>query len=323
MCLKKLINPILFQGSINKKQYFEGWYYKQVSQDEKIVISFIPGISISENDPHSFVQYILVTDRGSGQKEIKTGYIRFPMESFSYSDNPFKMQIGNNSFAETEVYLNLKDNNININGSLELGPLTPIKRNFLMPNIMGYFAYIPKMECYHGVVSMSHSLKGILKINDIALDFENGKGYIEKDWGTSFPKKYIWLQCNNFRNINTSVVASIADIPFMKRSFLGFLCNLTLNGKEYRFATYNNSKLRIEKVNNENIVFVLENKKARLIIETDLKQQGELIAPKSGKMEKKIKEGLSGGVKVNLFDKISKITYEDIGLCSGIEIVGY
>ena len=323
MSSRKIINPILFQGSIHKKQYFEGWYYKQVSQDEKIVISFIPGISTNDNDPHSFVQYILVTDRGSGQKEIKTGYVRFPLEAFSYSNDSFKIQIGDNIFSEAGISHNLKDDNININGSLGFGTFTQIKRNYLMPNIMGYFAYIPKMECYHGIVSMNHSLKGNLKFNEEAIDFENGKGYIEKDRGTSFPKKYIWIQCNNFKNYTTSVVASLADIPFMGRSFQGFLCNLTVEGKEYRFATYNNSKFKLEKANNEVIILVFENSKALLRIEADLKQQGELIAPKSGKMEKRIKEGLSGGVKINLFDKVSRITHEDIGLCSGIEIVGY
>lgn len=322
MSLRKITHPIVFQGSLKKKHYFEGWYYKQVSQDEKSVISFIPGISTSQDDPHSFVQYILVTTLDSGCKEITTGYMRFPLEAFKFSNNPFKIQIEENVFTETSISVNLCDDKIKIQGIINLGAFTTIERCVLMPNIMGYFAYIPKMECYHGVVSMNHSINGSLKINGVEMDFQNGKGYIEKDWGTSFPKKYIWIQCNNFRNHNTSVVASIADIPFMKKSFKGYLCNLTVDGEEYRFATYNNSKLKLEKVNNENLIIILENKKAILHIEADIKQQGELIAPQRGKMEKRIKEGLSGGVKINLYNKKSKISYEDIGLIPGIEIVG-
>ena len=48
--LRKIRYPILFQGNLKKKNYFEGWYYKQVSKDEKEVISFIPGISLFDND---------------------------------------------------------------------------------------------------------------------------------------------------------------------------------------------------------------------------------------------------------------------------------
>ena len=47
---------------------------------------------------------------------------------------------------------------------------------------MGYFAYIPKMECYHGIVSMNHMVNGVIRINDVDIDFNNGKGYVEKDW---------------------------------------------------------------------------------------------------------------------------------------------
>ena len=41
---------------------------------------------------------------------------------------------------------------------------------------------------------MNHTVNGVLMINNEEIDINNGKGYIEKDWGTSFPKKYIWIQ---------------------------------------------------------------------------------------------------------------------------------
>ena len=217
------------------------------------------------------------------------------------------IQLGENVFSESIVSVKLSDDKITIEGNLKLGSFTPIERSILMPNIMGFFAYIPKMECYHGIVSMNHSVAGILKINGEETNFSDGKGYIEKDWGTSFPKKYIWIQCNNFKNNKTSVVVSLADIPFMKKSFSGYLCNLCFEGKEYRFATYYNSKMKIEKLTNEKIIIVLEKREAIFRIEADLKQQGELIAPQMGKMETRIKEGLSGRVKINLYNKKSKI----------------
>ncbi|CAG8565531.1 14480_t:CDS:2, partial [Racocetra fulgida] len=38
------------------------------------------------------------------------------------------------------------------------------------------------------------------KDNSKKIGFENGYGYIEKDWGTNFPQSYIWAQTNNFIN---------------------------------------------------------------------------------------------------------------------------
>ena len=48
---KKILHPELFQGNHKKNNYFEGWYYKLVSFDQKTSIAFIPGISINKKDP--------------------------------------------------------------------------------------------------------------------------------------------------------------------------------------------------------------------------------------------------------------------------------
>jgi tocopherol cyclase len=323
MWLNKIRKPLLFQGNNKKENYFEGWYYKQVSMDHKRVISFIPGISLFNNDVHSFIQYIYVSLDENNKKIIKTGYVKYPIKDFKFNNDPFKLQIADSIFTESMITIKILDENINIEGSLNLDSFTPIKKSVLAPNIMGFFAYIPKMECYHGIVSMNHSVKGILSINNEEIDFDNGKGYIEKDWGTSFPERYIWIQGNNFSNNNTSIFCSVADIPFMGKSFLGYICNLIIYGVEYRFATYNNSKLKIESRNKEKIVLILENSKVKLKMEAYLNEVGELIAPKQGRMIKVLKEEVSGKVKINLYNKINEIAYEDICCMAGIEVVGF
>ena len=321
--LEKINNTMLFQGKLEKRHYFEGWYYKQVSKDERQVVSFIPGISLFKNDLHSFVQYIFVKLDENNKKTIQTGYIKYPIEAFKFRNDPFMIKVGENIFSETMASVKLVDDKINIKGILKLGSLAHIEKSILMPNIMGFFTYIPNMECYHSVISMNHSLSGKLKINDSEIDFNSGKGYIEKDWGTSFPKQYIWIECNNFKNKTISVFTSVANIPFMKKSFRGYLCNLSIEGKEYRFATYNKSVLKIDEVSSKGVKLFLENKLAILKIEAIVDKTGELIAPENGKMQKLIKEGLSGDVKISLFNKKTKITYEDVGCMAGIEIVNF
>lgn len=323
MLLNKITHPLLFQGNNKSKEYFEGWYYKQISKDEKTVISFIPGISMFNNDVHSFVQYIFVSTDRDNKKTIKTGYVRYSINDFKYNNSPFMLQIGDNIFTESMISINIIDTDLHIEGTLKFGQFTPIKKSVLSPNIMGCFAYIPKMECYHGIVSMNHLVNGMLRINDKEIDIRGGNGYVEKDWGTSFPKKYIWIQCNNFMNKGTSIFCSIAHIPFMRKSFLGYISNLVINGIESRFATYNNSKLKIENITNEKISILLENSKERLIIEANLKDSGELIAPHQGKMQKIIKEEVLGEVKIYLYNKQNKTFYEDTSCMAGIEIVGY
>ena len=323
MWSKKLKDPFIFQGAIKESQYFEGWYFKQVSKDEKRVISIIPGISLVKGDSHSFVQYVLVCMDENNNKLMKTGYVRYPLRDFKVENEPFTLQVSDNYFSRSMISVRILDGNTIITGTLHFGDFTPIQRTVFMPNIMGIFAYLPKMECYHGICSMTHSVNGVLKIQEDEMDFNDGKGYIEKDWGTSFPQKYVWIQCNNFIKKSTSLFCSIAKIPISTKSFIGFIANLVLEGKEYRFATYNHSKLKIESIHDGKIMIILEHKKAKLIIEGKVNETGKLIAPRNGKMQDIIKEELSGEVSIHLYDKQRDKTYEEYGLVAGIEIVGF
>lgn len=321
--LNKVHHPIIFQGNLNKKKYFEGWYFKQVSADQKISVSFIPGISINDGDKHSFIQYIFIETDETDHKVINTGYVRYPIESFSYVDNPFRVSIGDSTFSKKNISIHLQDESFHFEGEIELGPLQKIGTSILQPNIMGIFGYIPKMECYHGVISMNHTLNNHLMINGNKVDFTHGKGYIEKDWGTSFPKEYIWLHSNHFKNTTTSLFFSVAHIPFHFTEFEGFICNFVTEDKEYRFATYNQSTCKILEVNVDFVHLYVENKHARLEIKAEVLEQGELIAPVKGTMEKTIKEGISGILSIRLEDNQTGETYEDIGLNAGVEIVDY
>ena len=52
-------NPEVFQGEKYLKMgknYFEGWYFKNISKGEGI--SFIPGINIEETNKKAFIQVI-------------------------------------------------------------------------------------------------------------------------------------------------------------------------------------------------------------------------------------------------------------------------
>lgn len=308
-----------YQGKHRKNNYFEGWYFKQVSSDLKNSISIIPGISKAKDDSHTFIQTILLTN-DNNITNLKTHYHRFSIDDFIYKDVPFCLMIGKNKFSTNAITLDLTDDEYSIKGEIFLSKFLEIERSLLMPNIMGYFSYIPFMECYHGIVSMGHELKGSLDLNHKSISFEGGKGYIEKDWGTSFPREYIWLQSNCFNTSQVSLMASIADIPFMGATFQGFICNLVIEEKEYRFATYNNSKIIELKYTDTSVEVTV--KKGKLILEMSARmfQAGNLKAPKLGVMKNVIKEGMSGVVNIQLSEK-GKLIYEGEGTCCGIEIV--
>lgn len=326
--LKRIFQPELFQGRHKQDNYFEGWYFKHVTANQQYSIAFIPGISLNPSDPHAFIQIIFTKKDASNtvsqdkaSHKLETTYHRFPVSDFSYKDEPFRIQIGKNSFTKQEVLLDIQQEGLHLKGKISFKPLQPITKNLLRPNIMGFFGYFTFMECYHGIISMGHSCSGQITLNGHLIDFTGGKGYIEKDWGSSFPKTYNWLQCNHFTHGDTSLFFSVAHIPFLGTSFKGFICNVRIKGKEYRFATYSGAKIIKETVTPKQLCYTLRRKNLILTIQSDIMDQGVLIAPNHGVMNHTIKEGLSGNVHIKLTNNLGDVLYEDEGSSAGVEIV--
>ena len=176
------------------------------------------------------------------------------------------------------------------------------------------------MECNHAIISMKNNINGLIVINNKKINFNNNIGYIEKDWGCSFPKSYIWCQGNHFKKTNASFMLSIADIPFKIFNFMGIICSLIIDDKEYKFTTYNNAKIIKYKVEKDLIDITLKKSSYYLDIKSKNDKSFKLSAPVKGKMEKEIFESISSTVKVTL-RKNNVIFFSDISTNCGLEIV--
>ena len=302
--------PFLFQGSFTKPNYFEGWYYKHVHEESNRSISFIFGIST--RDPHAFIQIIT-------SNPLVTTYVRYPLESFQAHLNGYRC--GDSFFAPDKVMMNVKDETISVFGELTLHQLTPIHRNVYAPNIMGPFAYLGNMECNHGVVSMNHQVNGTITVNGEMWTFSDQVGYIEKDWGRSFPRRYVWIQGNHFDH-DAALMVSVADIPFLGFYFEGVICQLNLPNQVYRIATYTGARCTGIQHTPDGFTLTLKQGSLSLDITAHVPQQGILKSPSMGAMTQTIKEGLGGTIDLVLHRKGQPDLYLTSTHC-GIEIEGY
>jgi hypothetical protein len=317
--IRTIYNPPVFQGNLKKKKYFEGWYFKLISS-QGMKLAIIPGIALSgknSQDNHAFIQII----DGS---TTETHYISFDLDQFTSINGLFQIQIGNCSFSHEEIHLDIDRGDTRITGNVKMQDRQPIPVSFLSPGIMGWYSFVPFMECYHGILSMNHRLTGNIKINQKIYNFNEGKGYAEKDWGRSFPKAWTWIQSNHFTgNEQTSIMLSIADIPWLGNFFIGFLCIIWISGVFYKFTTYTGSKITTFNYENNRLHVIVENKKYMLELSTNQNRSGILRAPEIGKMNRVIKEGLDAEIKVILLDKKqNKVLLEDTGKHAGFEMVG-
>lgn len=307
-------NPDVFQGEKylkTNKQYFEGWYFKNTNDTQGI--SFIPGININDDGKEAFIQ--VITKEGSY-------FVKYNIDDFEFSYSPFYIKIGNNFFSKEKIHIDINDSmqDIIIYGDIHYKDSTNIKTSLLNPNIMGPFSYIPFMECNHAILSMKGVANGFININDEKLVFNNGTSYIEKDFGCSFPSSYIWCQGNEFQNSDASFMLSIADIPLNLFNFEGVICVLKVDDSEYKFTTYNNTKI-IKYEASENLVHVILKKNDYyLYIDGICLNSFKLVAPIKGRMSKDILESISSVITVTLIRGDETIFY-DTSINAGIEIV--
>lgn len=304
--LKKITNQETYLGKNKKNDYFEGWYSKIVTQDRKKTLALISGIT-KGTDAHAFIQVI-------DNIKNKSYYFRYKFDEFTFSDDPFFIKIGDNLFSLTKIILNIKE--INLKGEIQLNELLPIHKNICSPNIMGPFAYLSFMECNHSVISLENTLNGKIKIYNKQINFNSGAGYIEKDYGISFPKKYIWLQAMSNKP-NTNIFLSIATIPFKRLSFTGIIGIVMIDGLEYRFATYYKAKI-IELKSIDKDTYYIKIKQGKLKLEIELKSGKviNLVSPNNGRMNDQVMESLNSIIKVKLLRENKIIFQETFDHCT-------
>lgn len=311
--LTAFFNPEHFQGEGKQSNYFEGWYFKVLNAAGTKAFAFIPGIAMDQfGKKQSFIQVL-------DGKNKTAAYHRFEVDQFVPTRGSFNLSLAGSSFSESTIHLNLD----NIKGTLNFSGNVGWPKPFYSPGIMGPFSFVPFMECYHGIVSMDHSIQGTLTINDEIIDFTGGRGYIEKDWGRSFPSSYIWMQSNHFNKPGISLKASVAKIPWLGSSFVGFISGFWLYDRLIQFTTYNGTVLRKSFADTKKVELVLENKKHRLEIFAKRDGATSLASPILGLMDGRIEESMTSEIDVQLYDKIDKsIIFSGTGNHTALEVAG-
>ncbi len=312
---RRLLNPEMYQGGGRKKNYFEGWYFRLSDESGSNSIAVIPGVSmgVSENDKHSFIQVMNETGRS-------THYFSFGFGEFSYSRSGFSISIGRNTFDRNGMEVDLDEGGFSIKGRLRFLDEVSFPKTPFSPGIMGPFSFVPFMECSHGVVSISNRIEGTLNIGGREVDFTNGRGYIEKDWGRSFPEWWVWMHSDRFESEDAAFMFSAAKIPWLGMRFTGFLSFLRAGGKLYRFATYTGARMKKLEYSGGTLEIEVRGLRHSLFIKGSCIEGRTLKAPKGGRMLRDISESLSSDLHVTLKKRDGTTVFDGRGRNAGMEI---
>lgn len=313
--IRKLWDPASYQDGRKSLGYFEGWYFKLVDATQNSALAVIPGISMARGgESHAFIQL----NRDDGE----SAYWTFPAQDFEWSRERFEVCIGPNRFSADRIALDLSGEAGTLKGEVSFGPWTPWPVTLFSPGIMGWYRFVPFMECYHGVLGLDHALDGSLTLDGQPIDFTGGRGYAEKDWGRSFPEAWVWLQSDHFGSPGTSLTLSVAKIPFAGGWFVGQIAGLLHDGRLYRFTTYTGAKLTRLEHREGGVTVVMADRHHELTVDAAGACEARLASPVLGGMTGRVQESLSGRVHVRLTRRDDgAVVFEGDGTSAGMELM--
>lgn len=308
------LHPEGFHGRGRTRGYFEGWYVKLVTRDLADRWAVIPGLFRGPSgDGEAFVQLLDGATR-------RSWYHRVPLADFHAEEGRFDVRVGGCRFSAEGVEL---QGDLPLQGRVRFTtPLQPWPVTLRSPGIMGWYAWVPFMECNHGLVSFSHALEGTLEVEGRAVRFDGGEGYIEKDWGKAFPSAYVWVQSNHFSTPGTCVLGSAAIIPWVRSSFRGFIAGVWHERRLYRFATYSGAKLERLELDDTHLRLAWADRHHRLELSTERRRGGLLHAPIRTEMHRRVEESMDGELRVRLATRAGDVLLEDVGRAAGLEVHG-
>jgi hypothetical protein len=191
---------------------------------------------------------------------------------------------------------------------------------------MGPFAFLPFLEGYHAVTNVDPRIVGSLSEGGDEMDFTGGRAYMERDWGSAFPRAWVWTQSNHFDEDHVCLTASIADIPLAGRVLRGFIVGFLFEGVFYQWATWNGSRLAHFAYDDEHAEFTVVNAKHVLEVWSGGRSgMGQVFAPRAGAMTQMLVEELNAVVQVRLIERHvhgDVLLFEGRGRNGGLEISG-
>ncbi|TXF85952.1 hypothetical protein FUA23_20035 [Neolewinella aurantiaca] len=310
---KSTFDPPRFQGWGRTRDYFEGWYFKVVVPEQNLAYAFIPGISYgADGTGHSFLQVL----DGVASTSV---YHRYGVDDFLPATEHFSLKLGPHFFAEDRLIIDLPGLQVD----LHFDEVKPWPKRFLAPGVMGWYSFVPRMQCYHGLVSLHHKLRGTITVGGLAHNAAGGIGYTEKDWGSGFPNAWIWCQSNHLSGTDqpASLMASVASIPWLGSSFRGFLATFLFEGELHLFTTWAGSQVQTTFDRALSTVKVhFSSLEAQLIITGHPSEGGDLASPITGAaMTGKINESIRSELEVEFWQH-EHLVYAGRASWAGLEV---
>ncbi len=274
---------------------FEGFYFKTALANGTTLV-IICGFAKSKDKSHAFIQV--------SSQLLETFYFEYPLSSLKTNEETFNFSVGKNTFSQNGISIQEEDCEINLSFThFELW-----NRSFFKPSIMGILTFVPFVECKHDIISPHLLVNGTAKLKTKTLQFQNNSGYIDKNWGTSFPKEYFWGHISSFENSTVSVQFAKARPKWLLWKIPVHIGFLRIDGEMHLFKSWKRDQMTLINVGQEEIE--LKNKHYRIELKFDQGYPLNLRAPLNGKLDNTILERAGISTSVTIYKKTTSSAFE-------------
>jgi len=261
--LNKLsILPLINKNGLmlNSNFGYEWWYHSMIGYNEITNQSkafFFEYFIINPNKTNTKIPSYFMVKAGTYNEDPHEVNNLYKLENVTIDKNKMEISLKNTTIYANEtklsgyVYLNS-----DINNHIEWN----LTGNKLVEYDLGYTTtlskYINFADMYWHIPGVKTEYSGIIKYNNInyIVRPDTSCGYQDKNWGTDYTSKWVWLSCNNFKfNPNTTlVIGGSKPKIFGIELFETLIIFLKHDNKSYefnfsKFWKYNNQKINIYK----------------------------------------------------------------------------
>jgi hypothetical protein len=185
---------------------------------------------------------------------------------------------------------------------------------------MGYTYFIPNLPCYHSVLNTAQSVSGEIQHKGLCYTLDHEMGYLEKNWGTTFPENYFWVHAIDPNNPAISLLFSRAKIVWLGKTYIKHVGYFSFDGQQIELRELKNFSVSNSNHGPENRIIQIRSASAHLDLALECGSEVLFKGPKDGALSRIIQHQTDASIKVSLtyenrshqFQMVGN--FEDIGL---------
>jgi hypothetical protein len=317
---RSFTHPFNFHASTKRRPFFEQWYYKLVDSTGGNSFVIVPGVYRGKkaDQDHAYIQIL----DGRWNQVV---FQKYPIDGLQYGLVLPDLRIGSSRFTPESLKLDFDHPRKRIYGEICFGDIATYPSTVFSPGVMDWYMWVPFLQCYHSVINMDHSLQGNLVVDRQKIFFDEGRGCIEKNWGSTLPSAWVWYQSNHFSHSDASLSAAIATVPRNRKAFAWFYFALNCEGELYTFTSYDKAEIEMLVITKSMVKVSVRDATQRMTCTIQRGEMADLYAPTPNGMTGRIPITMEATVDTclsSLSQGKSTVIFNDIGRYAGLGASG-